>query len=154
MKLLLLSAALAVSTVIGASDAYAQEGVRDIGSATGKCTTFSIGPTKSSCKGFMLMVFNNGRVSFNFGTPEGLVSLSGGRDSQMTAGTYSLEVDMIRIGGKDTPIRNYPSRGSCTMNMTDDAKYVHSVKCSATNGLERIVVNFRGDGSRFEHKSF
>lgn len=138
----------------GAAFAAAQQGQTNMVAMKGTCAKFVVGGQNYSCKGVIYMALPNGRITFSIGMPNGAVTLSGGKDSQLDPTRYVLEIDTIRAGRGDGSSDGYKAKGRCTMRLSADGNYAHSLSCSATNGIEAVAVEFRGDGSKVDRKSF
>lgn len=128
--------------------APAQERGTTIASIKGECTKFVVGGQKHGCSGVLYMTLPNGRVTFTVALPDGALTFSGGQDSQLSPTRYVLEIDTIRAGRKNGRSYAYKARGRCTMNLSSDGDIVHDLACSAHNGTEDVVLEFRGDGSK------
>ncbi|MCB8819378.1 hypothetical protein [Microvirga rosea] len=144
-----------VSLLVGlfaiADPATAQklDGVKVMMHAAGSCSQFSIGAAKFTCKGFVYSSHANGRIAFTVPTGQGAITLSGSKDSQLEPTTYTLMIDTVRAGFQGG-INNYDAKGSCTMRVSVDGKFVHSLKCRATNGIDSISLDFKGNGTPVE----
>jgi hypothetical protein len=141
-------AALLASAVV---PALAQmPGVRDMVVVSGSCPRFTVSGISYPCKAAVYSHHRNGRTALQFDTPSGAIMLSGGSDSQVDPRRYILNVDTVRVAhsGQSRP---YRARGRCVVTVTDaSGDYVRSISCAATNGTERIDVDFRGDGRKVE----
>ena len=156
MKKLVVLAALALH----ASPALAQDGGgeaallfkkdRGIESAMdikGKCSKFEVGGIKYPCKLALYTHFSNGRTAIQFDIRSGAVMFSGGPDSQIDPRRYTLNVDRISVGRGDGSTQPYPAKGKCTVILKDlEANYVRSINCKASNGTERVNVEFQAIG--------
>lgn len=138
----------AATLLLAATPALAQERGATIASIKGECTKFVVGGQNHDCSGVLYMTLPNGRVTFTVALPEGALTFSGGKDSQLSPTRYVLEIDTIRAGRKNGRSDAYKARGRCTMNLSSDGDIVHDLACSAHNGTEDVVLEFRGDGSR------
>jgi hypothetical protein len=96
----------------------------------------------------------NGRTNFNLTTPNGAIMLSGGTDSQPDPTNYILEVDTIRVVRGDGRSDGFRVKGRCTMSVSVDGDYVHSLSCAAKGKTKAVTVEFVGDGSKVERGSF
>ncbi len=75
--------------------------------------------------------------------------LSGGSDSQLDPRRYILNVDRIRVGYGSGQSQAYPAKGRCVVLMADPSgNHVRSITCDASNGTERVEVEFRGNGQK------
>jgi hypothetical protein len=129
--------------------AQSLDGLKYMLSVQGSCDEFSIGNVSYDCQGLFFSVFTNGRVAFMIPQGDGLLSLSGGDDSQPNLTDYSLVLDRVRyIKGED--FQEDTVTGKCEMRLSADAVYIHEVKCQAAKETENIVINFTGDGSPVE----
>jgi len=140
--------------VLGVTPAAAQQGQTNMVGMKGACTKFVVGGQNYGCKGVVYMALPNGRITFSIGMPNGALTLSGSKDSQLDPTRYVLEIDTIRAGRGDGRSDGYKAKGRCTMRLSADGSYAHSLSCSATNGIEAVAVEFKGDGSKVDRKSF
>jgi hypothetical protein len=121
--------------------------------AKGSCTRFVVSGKSYPCQGVIYTQFPNGRIAWNVPMPEGALMLAGGRDSQIDPKRYVLQIDKIRAGRADGSSDGYPAKGRCTANLSSDGVYLHSLSCRASNGLEDVYLEFKGDGSPVDRKS-
>lgn len=120
--------------------------------AKGTCTRFVISGKSYQCQSVIYSHFANGRTAWNVAMPEGALMLAGGRDSQLDPSRYILQIDKIRAGRGDGSSDPYPAKGRCTANLSADGAYLHSLSCKASNGLEDVELEFKGDGSPVDRK--
>lgn len=139
---------------LGATSVAAQQRGTVMASLKGECTKFVVSGKEYGCKGVLYMGLPNGRVTFTVAMPDGAMTFSGGKDSQLDPARYVLEVDTIRAGRKDGRSDGYDAKGRCTMNMSADGSVLHDLACTASNGLQDVVLEFRGDGSRLDIDRF
>lgn len=121
--------------------------------AKGSCTRFVVSGKSYPCQAVIYTQFTNGRIAWTVPMPNGALTLSGGRDSQLDPKRYVLQIDKIRAGRSDGSSDPYPAKGRCTANLSLDGVYLHSLSCRASNGLEDVVLEFKGDGSPVERKT-
>ncbi len=114
--------------------------------AKGSCIRFKIGQRRYDCDGVIYMHFANGRIAWNLGLPEGALMLSGASDSQLDPTSYILMIDRMRAGRGDGSSTAYPATGRCTARVSVDGSLLHSLSCRASNGIERVEVEFKGNG--------
>ena len=86
--------------------------------------------------------------------PNGALMLAGGQDSQLDPKRYVLQIDRLRTGRADGTSQPYPAKGRCTARVSADGKYLYSLLCLATNGVEDVELDFRGGGAPVDRKSF
>lgn len=139
---------------IGTAPSAAQQGQTNLVGMKGTCTKFVVGGQNYSCKGIVYMALPNGRITFSVAMPHGALTLSGGKDSQLDPTRYVLEIDTIRAGRGNGKSDGYSAKGRCAMRLSADGNYVHSLSCAASNGIEDVSVEFRGDGSKVDRKTF
>lgn len=122
--------------------------------AKGTCTRFVLSGEQYSCRMLMYTHFRNGRTAWQVPMPDGALMLAGGQDSQLDPTRYVLQIDRLRAGRSDGSSKPYPAKGRCTAKLSADGKYLYSLSCSATNGIEKVELEFQGDGSPVDRKSF
>jgi hypothetical protein len=120
--------------------------------AKGTCTHFTVSGQSYSCKAVIYSHFKNGRTAWQVPMPEGALMLAGERDSQLDPTKYVLQIDKLRAGRGDGSSQPYPANGKCIARLSADGKYLHSLSCSATNGVEDVQLEFEGDGSPVDRK--
>jgi hypothetical protein len=110
---------------------------------SGRSSKFQVGLRKEFCDVVVYSTHTNGRIGFNFPTKNGAIMLAGGKDSQLDSEHYVLIVDRIRFndGHVDTA---YDATGRCDMEGSKDGRFVRKLTCTATNGVEKIDVDFVG----------
>jgi len=113
----------------------------------GRCDQFNVSGIKYPCKAAIYSHFKNGRIAFTFDTPHGAVTLSGASDSQIDPRRYILNIDTIRVGRGNASTQSYRSKGQCVLLAKDqEAKFVRSITCKASNGTETVNIKFTGTG--------
>jgi hypothetical protein len=120
--------------------------------AKGTCTRLVISGENYSCKLVMYSHFQNGRTAWQVPMPNSALMLAGGRDSQLDPTKYVLEIDRLRAGHSDGSSQPYPAKGRCVSRISADGRFLYSLSCSATNGIEDIELEFEGDGSPVSRK--
>lgn len=126
-----------------ASQAQLPDGVENMIVFKGHCKRFVVGKKSHHCDAVIYSQFQNGRVGFNVLTKTGAIMLSGGQDSQLDSGQYTLLIDTVRFS--DGQINNqYNANGNCEMSFSPDGVYVQRFKCRASNGVEKITLDFVG----------
>lgn len=121
--------------------------------AKGTCTHFVVSGESYSCAMVVYSHFRNGRTAWQVAMPHGALMLAGEQDSQLDSTRYVLQVDLLRAGRSDGSSQPYPARGTCSAKLSADGKYLYSLSCSATNGVEKVELEFQGDGSPVDRKS-
>jgi len=121
--------------------------------AKGKCTTLSVSGEKYTCKAVVYSHFKNGRTAWQVAIPDGAIMLAGGRDSQLDPTRYVPQIDTLRAGRGDGSSQPYKAQGTCTAKLSADGVYLHSLSCSATNGIEDVQIEFFGDGTPVDRKT-
>lgn len=122
--------------------------------AKGTCTRFVLSGESYSCNMVMYSHFRNGRTAWQVPMPDGALMLAGAQDSQLDPTRYVLQIDRLRAGRSDGSSQPYRANGKCTAKLSADGKYLYSLSCSATNGVEKVELEFQGDGSPVDRKSF
>lgn len=140
----------AAATLLAALPATAQQRGTKLATLKGACTKFVVSGQDYGCKAVLYMGLPNGRVTFTVAMPNGALTLSGGKDSQLDPTRYVLEIDTIRAGRSTGRSDGYKAKGRCTMHMAADGSQVDGLSCSASNGLEEVTLEFKGDGSKLE----
>jgi hypothetical protein len=149
-----LKLALAIFALGATTPVAAQQRGTVMASIKGECTKFVVSGQAYGCKGVLYMGLPNGRVTFTVAMPNGAMTFSGGKDSQLDPTRYVLEVDTIRAGRANGRSDGYKAKGRCTMNTSIDGSIVHDLSCEASNGLQDVVLEFKGDGSPLDIDKF
>jgi hypothetical protein len=149
--------ALAASLTMAGSPVRAQplDGVESMVVIGGSCPCFTVGGINYPCKVALYAHYANGRTGIQFDTPHGAIMFAGGSDSQIDPRRYILNVDRLRIGRMGAVGRPesqpYPASGRCVVLLKDvSGDYVRSITCEASNGTERVKVEFLGDGKKIK----
>lgn len=134
--------------------AAAEPKIKVIVSIPGSCTRFTINNAPETCSSVMYLHFPSGRSSFLVAHKNGTLAFSGGKDSQLVPTRYVLEVDAIRVTSGGADVQSYDATGRCTMESSVSGDYVHKVMCAASNGTERVSLDFHGNGSKVSIQRF
>jgi hypothetical protein len=147
-------AATVVSSTLGWGHAVAQESLKGavMVFAKGTCTRFVVSGQSYPCTSVIYTHFRNGRTAWQVPMADGALMLAGGRDSQLDPSKYVLQIDRLRVGRSDGSSQPYPASGKCVAMLSPDGSYLHSLSCSATNGIEGVELEFQGDGSPVDRK--
>jgi hypothetical protein len=121
--------------------------------AKGACNHFVVSGQRYPCTAVIYSHFKNGRTTWQVPMPEGALMLSGGHDSQLDPTKYVLQIDRLRAGRSDGSSQPYPARGQCVARLSEDGRYLYSLSCRATNGIEDVELDFQGDGSPVDRKT-
>ena len=156
MNLKSLSALIAGVLMMSAGNCAAQESLKGaiMVFAKGTCAHFTVSGQSYPCRAVIYTKFTNGRVAWQVPMPEGALMLAGGQDSQLDPTRYVLKIDKLRAGRSDGSSQPYPAKGTCTAKLSADGVYLYSLSCTATNDVEDVQVEFKGDGSPVDRKSF
>ena len=142
------AAAIAGFVMLMGGPAEAQDRGTTTVFARGSCASLTVLGQSSSCEAVIYAHFKNGRTAWQVPTPEGVLMLSGARDSQPDPTKYILQIDTVRLGSS----KYQRAKGTCTANISEDGKYFHALSCSVTSGVKKIELEFKGDGSPVERK--
>lgn len=119
---------------------------RTLASISGNCKRFVVGNKRHDCSQIIYSDFDNKRIAFNFFTGNGSIMLSGDQDSRLDSTSYKLLIDRIRYSNGDINT-NYDASGYCEVISSKDQYYIRTITCRASNGVEKIFVDFNGDGT-------
>jgi hypothetical protein len=147
-------AATIMSAIFSWGDAVAQDSLKGavMVFAKGTCTHFVVSGQSYSCTAVIYTHFRNGRTAWQVTMPDSALMLAGGRDSQLDPSKYVLQIDRLRSGRSDGSSQPYPAQGKCVAMLSPDGSYLHSLSCTATNGIEDVGLEFQGDGSPVDRK--
>lgn len=134
------------STSKEATVAQDLNGMKTIVSFKGNCKQFVVGDKHYNCSTIFYSAFRNGRVGFNIPIDDGAIMLSGEKDSQLNLTRYTLLVDSVRFGSGSIS-KAHSASGKCEMHVSPDGEYVLDLQCRASNGIEKIKLDFVGDRS-------
>lgn len=145
---IILAAFWALQSLNWTQGAHAQEDPKQtvMVIAKGACIRFTIAGRKYRCDGVIYTHFSSGRTAWNIALPDGALMLSGATDSQLDPTRYILKIDRLRAARGDGSSKAYPATGRCTARVSVDGSIMHSLSCRATNGIEPVVVDFKGNG--------
>ena len=154
MNMKILLGATIGSGVLAWGHASAQESLKGavLVFAKGACTHFVVSGQSYPCTTVIYTHFKNGRTAWQVPMPHGALMLAGGQDSQLDPTKYVLQIDRLRAGRSDGSSQPYPAQGKCIAKLSPDGRYLHSLSCSATNGIEGVELEFQGDGSPVDRK--
>jgi len=147
-------AATIVLGILGCTHALAQESLKGavMVFAKGTCTHFVVSGQSYPCTSVIYTHFRNGRTAWQVPMGDSALMLAGGRDSQLDPSKYVLQIDRLRAGRSDGSSQPYPAQGKCVAMLSPDGSYLHSLSCTATNGIEGVELEFQGDGSPVDRK--
>jgi hypothetical protein len=154
MDMKIIVAATIITGILGCGHAVAQESLKGavMVFAKGTCTHFVVSGQSYPCTSVVYTHFRNGRTAWQVPMPNSALMLAGGRDSQLDPTKYVLQIDRLRAGRSDGSSEPYPAHGKCVAMLSPDGSYLHSLSCSATNGIEGVELEFQGDGSPVDRK--
>jgi hypothetical protein len=154
MDMKIIVAATIITGILGCGHAVAQESLKGavMVFAKGTCTHFVVSGQSYQCTSVVYTHFRNGRTAWQVPMPNSALMLAGGRDSQLDPTKYVLQIDRLRAGRSDGSSEPYPAHGKCVAMLSPDGNYLHSLSCSATNGIEGVELEFQGDGSPVDRK--
>lgn len=120
--------------------------IRTLAVIKGKCKRYVVGKRRYSCSEIVYMDFPNRRIAFNIPNETGSIMLSGQNDSRLDSTSYKLLIDRIRYSDGNIGTK-YDASGYCEVLSSKDQVYIYEIKCRATNGVEKLSIEFVGDGS-------